>query len=48
MLQESDNQTFKLIGFRNSLVQDVNFIKVMGKIKKTKYCLRYYFVLYSY
>ncbi len=39
VLQGSLNQNFKLIGFQNSLVQDVHFIKVMGKIilKKFKY-----------
>ena len=39
MLQGSKNQNFKLIGFQNSLVQDVHFIKVMGKYIQAIYSL---------
>jgi hypothetical protein len=31
VLQGDQNETFRLIGFQNSLVQDVHFLKVMGK-----------------
>jgi hypothetical protein len=34
VLQGSSNQNFRLIGFQNSLLQDVHFIKVMGKINR--------------
>ena len=34
VLQGSTNQNFRLIGFQNSLMQDVHFIKVMGKFHR--------------
>jgi hypothetical protein len=36
VLQKNTNETFQLIGFQNSLVQDVQFIKVMGKLNLNK------------
>jgi hypothetical protein len=33
VLQGDANQNFRLTGFQNSLVQDVHFLKVMGKLK---------------
>jgi hypothetical protein len=36
VLQKNTNETFQLNGFQNSLVQDVQFIKVMGKLNLNK------------
>ena len=53
VLQGSANQNFKLIGFQNSLLQDVHFIKVMGKIfpqviRSSKYMLSFVVVISTF